>query len=220
MKLRTLLCVILALAASPAYALLSIDITHGNVDPIPIALPMLASSAGEGQGIGRDVTSVVAGDLEGSGLFRPIDDQSFIQDIQGSETMPEFSYWRKINATALLTGGVKMASAAEFNTEFRLWDVYAGQQVGWAIVGGVFRASLWSGTAVSWEDLSMALTGSWGDTEASSIWSEGSTIYIAGNGFNNTSGRGEALIWTTPVPAPGAGALLGLGGLVFTRRRR
>jgi hypothetical protein len=109
------------------------------------------------------------------------------------------------------------AAFAESSTR----DLLGTLQVGWVMSDDfVYKASLWNGTAGSWFDLSSVLTGSWGDTEASSIWSDGSTIYIAGYGFNNDTGLGEALIWSTPVPAPGTAALLGLGGLLAARRRR
>jgi hypothetical protein len=97
------------------------------------------------------------------------------------------------------------------------------QQVGDAVFNGIAHAGLWSGTAGSWEDLSLALPGgpsSWHNTQARSIWSDANTLYIAGDGFNVAAGQDEALLWTRPVPAPGTGVLFGLGGLVFTRRRR
>jgi hypothetical protein len=43
---------------------------------------------------------------------------------------------------------------------------------------------------------------------------------VVGDGFNSITGRLEALLWTRPIPAPSAAAVLGLGGLVATRRRR
>jgi len=71
------------------------------------------------------------------------------------------------------------------------------QQVGSAVVVGVDRASLWSGTAGSWEDLSLVLPGSWGHSYARSIWNDGSNTYVAGYGNDNAIGRrGEALLWT------------------------
>ncbi|CAG1010327.1 hypothetical protein PHYC_03831 [Phycisphaerales bacterium] len=38
-------------------------------------------------------------------------------------------------------------------TESNAWSVHSGQQVGYAIVGGVARASLWRGDSASWVDL-------------------------------------------------------------------
>ena len=93
-------------------------------------------------------------------------------------------------------------------------------QAGTAFVGGRNRASFWTGTAASWEDLSLSLTGSWGDTFANSVWGDATTLYIAGWGMNLTTDREEALLWTRPIPAPGAAALLGLCGVIAARRRR
>jgi hypothetical protein len=100
------------------------------------------------------------------------------------------------------------------------YGAFAGQQAGYATFGGVAHAGLWSGNAATWEDLSVFLTGSWGDSIAQSIWSDGTTTYVAGFGFNNNTSRDEALLWTRTVPAPSAAALLSLAGLIATRRRR
>lgn len=70
------------------------------------------------------------------------------------------------------------------------------QQVGWANVDGEYRASLWSGTAASWVDLSAFLS-YWVDTFATSIWSDGTTTFIAGYGYNDETSRVEALLWTS-----------------------
>jgi hypothetical protein len=75
-------------------------------------------------------------------------------------------------------------------------SIDSGRLVGYAIIDGVHHASMWTGDAASWEDLSLALSGSWGDTNARGIWSDENTIYVAGSGFNNESGRSEALLWT------------------------
>jgi hypothetical protein len=76
-------------------------------------------------------------------------------------------------------------------------------QVGYVnlgIPGSTSSASLWSGTASSWENLSLALTGSWSNTVAQSVWSDGTTLYVAGSGFHNTANRNEALLWSRPLP--------------------
>ncbi|MCC6678115.1 MAG: PEP-CTERM sorting domain-containing protein [Phycisphaerales bacterium] len=98
--------------------------------------------------------------------------------------------------------------------------LFGGWQVGDAAFSNGSHASLWSGTAESWEDLSLSLTGSWGETFATGIWSGGSTLSVTGYGYNLQTERTEALLWTRPVPAPSAFAVLGLGGLVAARRRR
>lgn len=127
-----------ALAATPAcllipsatlHAELRIDITSGKVEPMPIAIPAFpGGAANEGQA-GRDIAGVVSADLERSGLFRPLDPRSFIQNISASDTQPRFPDWRQINAQALVTGTVKTQGDGRLRVEFRLWDVFAEQQL-------------------------------------------------------------------------------------------
>ena len=96
--------------------------------------------------------------------------------------------------------------------------VGGGQQVGVAFFGGQARASLWSGAAGSWVDLAAFLPAGFTDTYATGISSDGANIFISGYGTNATGI--QALLWTQPVPSPGAFALLGLAGLLTARRRR
>ena len=78
--------------------------------------------------VGRDIAQVVAADLERSGLFRPVDPRSFIQTVSAGET-PRFADWRQINAQALVTGSVQPQGDGRLRVEFRLWDVFAEQQL-------------------------------------------------------------------------------------------
>lgn len=100
------------------------------------------------------------------------------------------------------------------------YAIHNGMQVGYSEVNGVLRASFWHGTAASWEDLSLALDGSWGETLARSIWSDGTTISIGGHGVNNITGRAEALLWTQVIPEPTAVAILLTGAAALLVRRR
>ncbi|HVU64237.1 MAG TPA: hypothetical protein VHC70_09690, partial [Phycisphaerales bacterium] len=95
-----------------------------------------------------------------------------------------------------------------------------GQQAGYAILGGVHHAGLWSGTAASWVDLSPFLPAGFTDSYATGISNDGVNQYVSGYGFNSLAGRNEAIVWTQSIPAPGAAALLGLGGILVARRRR
>ncbi len=136
MKRRLLACLsvaamlISALALSPpALAQLRVDIQKGVPEPLPIAVTEFVGETEEEIGTGRDMAGVVAGDLERSGLFRPIDSGAFIQDAVSLSAGPRFGDWRLINAQALVQGSVEMQADGRLRVEFRLWDVFAEQQL-------------------------------------------------------------------------------------------
>ncbi|MFW0776482.1 MAG: Tol-Pal system beta propeller repeat protein TolB [Rickettsiales bacterium] len=110
--------------AAPAHAGLRIDITRGNVDPLPIALPDLPGSS-----VGADIMRVVAADLERSGLFKPISKQAFIEQITAQTSTPRFGDWRRINAAALITGSAISEGGDKVRVSFRLWDVVGEEQI-------------------------------------------------------------------------------------------
>ena len=97
-----------------------------------------------------------------------------------------------------------------------------GQQVGYVATlnVGESRASLWSGTAASWVDLHAFLPPGFSSSQAQSIWSDANFTYVAGYGVNSATGYKEALLWTHPIPEPGAAALLVLCGLLATAKIR
>ncbi len=115
-------------ASRPAWADLRIDITRGKVEPMPIAIVPF-SGAGEQAKAGTDISSVVSADLERSGLFRPLDPKSFIQTAEQIRLQPRYQDWKLINAQALVTGNVEMQADGRLKVEFRLFDVYAEQQM-------------------------------------------------------------------------------------------
>ncbi len=119
---------VLAVASAPASAVLEIDITAGNVDPLPVAITDFDDSGLPSGGIGSDIAGVVSADLERSGLFRPIDPAAFI-DPDSTSARPRFGDWRQINAQALVTGRVTEEPDGRIRAEFRLWDTFAEQQM-------------------------------------------------------------------------------------------
>lgn len=120
----------LALAiARPAAAELSIDITRGVVEPLPIAILDFSGETGQEKNYGRDIARVVGADLERSGLFRPLDQAAFIEKDLSLDARPRFGDWRILNAQALLNGRVQLMADGRLKVEFRLWDVFAEQQM-------------------------------------------------------------------------------------------
>jgi TolB protein len=114
--------------ASPAHAVLKIDVTRGISDPMPIAIPTLSPQTGAEVDIAHDITEVIKADLKRSGLFRPLNPNSFIQKIDSEETIPRFADWRQINANALVTGSIKPKGSGKVEVSFRLWDVLEQKQ--------------------------------------------------------------------------------------------
>jgi hypothetical protein len=72
---------------------------------------------------------------------------------------------------------------------------------------------LWHGTAESWEDLSTALTGEWPSAHARSVWTNGTTLYVAGDGFSFRTGSWyqEALLWARSLGGCGTADFNGDG---------
>jgi TolB protein len=114
----------------PAAAQLRIDITQGNVQPIPMALPdFLAGTAGDAE-VARGMTQVITANLKRSGLFAPIDQAAYIEKISNFDAVPRFPDWRPINAQGLVTGVVTRQPDGRLEAKYRLWDVFAGGPLG------------------------------------------------------------------------------------------
>ena len=129
LRLLAGLLFVLVVAIRPAAAELRIDITRGVVEPLPIAIVPFDGSDGEMSRIGRDIAGVISADLDRSGLFRPIDERAFIQTQIPMDTLPKFAEWRVLNAPALVYGRTTAVGDGRLKIEFRLWDVFAEQQL-------------------------------------------------------------------------------------------
>ena len=117
------------LRVSPARAVLRLDVTQGNVQPVPIAVPdFLPATPGDAEPA-RLVTQIITANLARSGLFAPIDPAAYIEKIVNFDAAPRFPDWRAINAQALVLGRITRQGDGRFKAEFRLWDVFAGQQL-------------------------------------------------------------------------------------------
>jgi len=104
-----------------------VDITRARTEPIPIAIPDMAGTGGEGARLGQQISRVITNNLRSSGLFRPVDRQAFIQTPEAAAATPRFQDWRVIGAVALVTGKVD-GSGDRLRVEFRLWDILPEQQ--------------------------------------------------------------------------------------------
>jgi TolB protein len=124
-RLLLVLAGLMAVVATPAYAVVEVNINKGNVAPLPIAITDFLSNGD----LGAQISGVVAADLQRSGLFAPINKQAFIEKITNSDAPPRFPDWTSINAQALVTGRVTKEADGRLRAEFRLWDTFAAKQM-------------------------------------------------------------------------------------------
>lgn len=116
--------IVIAWIGSPACAALRVDVTQGNIQPLPIAIPDFAPAQPGDAAAGQNIAGVIRADLQRSGIFRPLDPRSFIEQIKDINTPPTFANWRVINAQALATGTVATQPDGRLKVDFRLWDVF------------------------------------------------------------------------------------------------
>lgn len=129
MKLKYLLALILCFCAGNVRAELQIDVNGAMRDPLPIAFPEMIH---EGFWIGqyaKRIRNVVIADLERSGLFRIIPENSYIQELTSINQEPNFTDWKAINAHALVQSAVTQTDEQHLKVEFRLWDVFSQSQL-------------------------------------------------------------------------------------------
>jgi len=119
------------------FAVVEIDITRGNLDPLPIAVSPLHVESGSKdikqggkiiKNVGEEISKVIEINFKRSGLFNPLKKDSFVQSSDIAHVKPRFEDWKLIKAQALVTGKVKV-SEGKLRAEFRLWDVVAAKEM-------------------------------------------------------------------------------------------
>src|SRR5580658_4705502 len=119
----------LTLSARHAAAVVRLDITEGNFQPLPIAIPDFLGGTRVNKETTHGVSQIITNNLKRSGLFAPLDPAAFLEKITSVDAVPRFPDWRTINAQALAIGRITRQSDGRLKAEFRLWDVLAGQQL-------------------------------------------------------------------------------------------
>lgn len=108
---------------------LRIEITDGVIEPLPFAVPdFVAENTGANE-MASNLARVVAEDLTGTGLFREIPAKAHISQITNFASPVQFADWTAVNAQALVTGAVSV-SGNNLEVKFRVYDVFAGQELG------------------------------------------------------------------------------------------
>ncbi|QFT64500.1 translocation protein TolB [Roseivivax sp. THAF30] len=131
--LSCLMALTLVIFGAPSQAQdgpLRIEITEGLIEPLPFAAPTFVAEGAQAQQYAQEITQVVRNDLTGTGLFRLISQDAFISQITSFESPVQFADWRAINAQALITGAVSTDGAGRVVVKFRVYDVFAGTELG------------------------------------------------------------------------------------------
>ncbi len=116
---------VFALSPPPACADIVVDVNQGVLQPMPIAIPAFGGASP----YASDIAAVVAADLQRSGLFRPLDPNLFADKAPDVNLQPRFPDWKQIGGQALVVGQVTVDPDGRLQVDFRLYDVFAQQQL-------------------------------------------------------------------------------------------
>ena len=127
--------VVYLISINSLYALIEVDITRGNLDPLPIAVSPLhvdiKSVEHEGikvKELGSNISSIIEKNFKSTGLFNPLKKEAFVQKPDIAHLKPRFEDWRLIKAQALVTGKL-LVRDGKLKVEFRLWDLTAAKEM-------------------------------------------------------------------------------------------
>ena len=135
MKKLFYIFIILYFKFNLAYSLIEIDITRGNLNPLPVAVsPLHVDVQSENykdlkvKELGDLISSVIEKNFKSTGLFNPLNKDAFVQKPDIAHLKPRFEDWRLITAQALVTGKI-LIKDDKLKVEFRLWDLAASQEM-------------------------------------------------------------------------------------------
>jgi TolB protein len=122
-----LLLVVVVLSLSQAlHAELTIEITKGQGEAVPIAI---VPFGWQGQGASPfPVADVIAADLARSGRFSPVPESGMLQKPTTGADI-DFGDWRIIDTEVVVVGRVNPQPDGGFLIEFRVFDVFRGEQL-------------------------------------------------------------------------------------------
>ena len=136
-KLHFLILSLFFIFPTKSFSLIEVDITRGNLNPLPIAVSSLFSNEQTQSDLkkelkindlGLEISKVIENNLRQSGLFNPLSKDAFLQKPDIAHLKPRFEDWALIKAQALITGKV-IFEDDKLRVEFRLWDVLAGKEM-------------------------------------------------------------------------------------------
>ncbi|HOV87637.1 MAG TPA: Tol-Pal system beta propeller repeat protein TolB [Syntrophobacteraceae bacterium] len=164
-----------------------IDITQPSFAPISIAVPDFKFLSSEQVQLSKEMSGALAGDLEFSGIFRPLDPKGFLEDPQTmglNAAEIRFNTWQSLQAEFLVRGAYQVQGNS-IRLEARLFDVFGSKM----ILGKVYE-----GDARNWramihrfaDEILLLLTGERGvfDTKITFVQSQGKAKEIFVSDFD------------------------------------
>lgn len=131
MKFKLFLIGLLAVVTTnfgTAHAQLSVDVTDESANDLTIAVPVMATpqatatEAGSTDALGRQIAEVIASDLRGSGLFKPVGPGGIRAIGYDEVTVPQYDGWAASGAEALVQGFVRANPNGELTVGCYLYD--------------------------------------------------------------------------------------------------
>ena len=109
--MRFFLLFIFLILPIKSLALIEVDITRGNLNPLPIAVsPLHVDKASESikdlkiKDLGSEISKIIENNFRSTGLFNPLKKEAFVQKPDIAHLKPRFEDWKLIKAQALVTG--------------------------------------------------------------------------------------------------------------------
>ena len=118
------------LAAQDRSGPLRIEITQGVIEPVPIAVAPFIAETPAAADLSLQITSVIASDLTGTGLFRDVPKDAYISQVAGFDAPVAYADWKAINVEALVVGAATLTSDNRLVVKFRLFDIFTGAPLG------------------------------------------------------------------------------------------
>ena len=117
-----------------SFALVSVDITRGNLDPLPTAISDFYLDSKLNDNIKKlqlesKIPELIKNNLSRSGLFFALEKKSFIQKPELAHNKPRFEDWAFIKAQVLVTGKISLEKENRLRVEFKLWDVVSANEL-------------------------------------------------------------------------------------------
>jgi len=124
---RWILLFVFVCFSQTANAVLKIDITEGIEGATPIAIIPFQWN-GAARLPDSDISGIISSDLARSGKFSPVPEKELLARPQRPEDI-DVKTWRVAGVDHLVIGAVQQASNNMYKVEFRLFNVYRGEQV-------------------------------------------------------------------------------------------